>query len=186
MNAVVQKMREQYYGLGFDALGAMQHALQIQKDGRLGHQVLADIGVIPSAEERYAIAAEESMSIARSSLTPFEAAITEGAEGQMFRIAYGAGCVMEESAENFGIQLPTPQEIRFRRKVVKVADEITGGRFHEICMTDGPEEKRIRQLAAQKVKRREARRLLPHGRDQQGLPHKKQTAMLDQITGSRN
>jgi hypothetical protein len=48
MNGVVQKMREQYYGLGFDALDAMQHALQIQKDGRLGHQLLADIGVVPS------------------------------------------------------------------------------------------------------------------------------------------
>src|SRR5580700_5591359 len=48
MNGVVQKMREQYYGLGFDAPDAMQHALQIQKDGRLGHQLLADIGVVPS------------------------------------------------------------------------------------------------------------------------------------------
>jgi hypothetical protein len=34
MNAVVQKMRERYYGLGFDALDAVQHTLQVQKDGR--------------------------------------------------------------------------------------------------------------------------------------------------------
>jgi len=33
MNTFVQKLRERYYGLGFDALGAMQHALQVQKDG---------------------------------------------------------------------------------------------------------------------------------------------------------
>jgi len=159
-------------GLGFDALGAMQHALQIQKDGRLGHQVLADIGVIPSAEERYAIGVEDSMKIDRASLTPFEAAITEGEEGQMFRVAYGAACAMEESAEGFDITLPTPEEIRFLRKVGKVADEITGGRFHEICMIGGPEEKRIRQLAAQKVKRQETRRLLPPGRVRTALPQR--------------
>jgi hypothetical protein len=134
MNALVQKMRERYYGLAFDAMDAVEDALKVQKDGRLGRQLLADIGVIPSAEERYPLAAEESTRIVKASLTPFEAAITEGAEGQMFRVAYGAACVLEESAENFGIQLPTPQQIHFRRKVAKVADEITGGRFHEICM----------------------------------------------------
>ena len=35
MNAVVQNMRERYYGLGFDALDAVQHTLQIRKDGGL-------------------------------------------------------------------------------------------------------------------------------------------------------
>src|SRR5271167_1581762 len=34
MNAFVQKMRERYYGLGFDALDAVQYTLQVQKDGR--------------------------------------------------------------------------------------------------------------------------------------------------------
>jgi hypothetical protein len=114
--------------------------------------------------------------------------MTEDEEGQMlqgnmFRVAYGAACVMEESAENFDIQLPTPEEIRFRRKVVKVADEITRGQFHEICMTDGPEEKRIRQLAAQKVKRQEARLLLHPHRVQRALLDK--TAILSQVS-SRN
>ncbi|HXN74375.1 MAG TPA: hypothetical protein VN861_17645 [Candidatus Acidoferrales bacterium] len=168
MTAFVQKLRERYFGLGFDALDAMQHALQVEKDGRLGHPVLADIGVVPSAQERYAIAAEESMKVDRASLTPLEVAMTEDEEGQMleglkFQVAYGAACVIEESAKGFGTDLPTAEEIRFRRKVGKVATEITGGRFHEICMTDGPEEKRIRQLAELRVKRQEARRLPPAG-----------------------
>jgi hypothetical protein len=178
MNAFVQELREEYYGLGFDAMDAVRHGLRVQKDGRLGHQLLEDIGVIPSADERYAMAAEETIKVERASLTPFEAAITEGEEGQRFHVAYGMACAIEESAKNFDFPLPTPEEIRFRRKVAKVADEITGGRFHQICMTNGPEEQRIRQLAAQKVKRQEARQLLSTCREQQGLPHKKQPATV--------
>jgi hypothetical protein len=58
MSAVVQKMRERYYGLGLDALDAVQHGLQVRKDGGLGRQVLTDIGVIPSSGERYAITSQ--------------------------------------------------------------------------------------------------------------------------------
>jgi hypothetical protein len=170
MNCLVQKMREEYYGLAFEAMDAVRHALRIQKDGRLGHQLLEDIGVIPSEDERYAMAAEETITAERASLTPFEAAITAGEVGQRFRVAYGMACSMEESAAAFDIPLPTPEEIRFGRKVVKAANEITGGRFHQICMTDGQEEHRIRQLAAQKVKRQEARQLLSTGRVQRALP----------------
>jgi hypothetical protein len=171
MNAFVQKMREEYYGLAFEAMDAVRHTLKVQKDGRLGHQLLEDIGVIPSAEERCAMAAEETIKLERASLTPFEAAITEGEEGQRFHVAYGMACAIEESAKNFDFPLPTPEEIRFRRKVADAANEITGGRFHQICMTDGPEEKRIRQLAAQKVKRQEDRRLLSTSRIQRALPY---------------
>jgi hypothetical protein len=165
-----------------DPSNALQsfHALQVEKDGRLGHQVLADIGVVPSAQERYAID-DPLMNVDRSSLTPFEVAMTEDEEGQMlqghrFRIAYGGTCAIEESAKNFNFSLPTPEDIRFRRKVVKLANEMTDGRFGEICMTDGTEEKRIRQLAEKKVKCQEARRLLPARRVKRGLPEK-QTAM---------
>jgi hypothetical protein len=180
MSAIVQKMREEYYGLAFEAMAAVRHALSVERDGRLGHQLLEDIGVIPSADERYAMAAEETIRMERASLTPFEAAITEGEEGQRFHVAYGMACVVEESAKNFDFPLPTPEEIRFGRKVVKAANEITGGRFHQICMTDGPEEQRIRRLAAQKVKRQEARRFLPPGRVQPALRQKKQTAIVNQ------
>jgi hypothetical protein len=128
-----------------------QDAARCASHNSMSVTICSSSGVIPSAQERQAIAAEESMNADRSSLTPFEVALTEEEEGQMFRVAYGAACVIEESAKNFDFQLPTPEEIRFLRKVGKVADEITGGRFHEICMTDGPEEKRIRRLAEQKA-----------------------------------
>jgi len=187
MNAEVRKMREQYYGLGYDALHAVQHALKIQKDGRLGHQLLANIGVIPSAEERYAMAAEEAMNADKASLNPFEVAMTEDEDGQMlqgnmFRVAYGAACAMQESAKKFDIQLPTPEEIRFRRKVAKVADEITGGRFCQISLANGPEGNRIRQLAEKTVKRQEARQLRSPRRAQPALPRKKQTAILGEVS----
>ena len=181
MNAFVQKMRERYYGLGFDALDAVQHTLQVQKDGRLGRQLLVDIGVAPSQAEICAIASPP-MAIDDSEMTPFEVAMTEDTEGQMKRIAYGCACALEASAEAFGTPLSTPDEIRHDRKVVAAAQEITGGRFLELCDEGGPEEKRIRQLAEQKVKRDEARLLLPPRRSQRALQHRKQAAIAGQLS----
>ncbi len=184
MNAVVQKMRERYYGLGFDALDAVQHTLQVGKDGRLGRQLLVDIGVAPSPVERYS-AGTQLMAIDDSEMTPFEVAMTEGTEGQMKRIAYGCACALEASAEAFGTPLSTPDEIRHERKVVAAAEEITGGRFLEICDGGGTEETRIRQLAELRVKREESRRNLPPGPLQRALPRKKQAAIVGQLR-SRN
>ena len=181
MNAVVQKMRERYYGLGFDALEAVQHTLQVRKDGGLGRQVLSDIGVIPSPEERYAIASHPD----RATLTPFEIAVAEDENGQINRVAYGMACAMEESARCFGTFLPTADEQRRLRRVAKVADEIAQGRFHEICMNDVPEEKRIRQLAEKMVKREESQRLLPPHCPRRALPHRKQAAIIGPVS-SRN
>src|SRR6202041_1303016 len=177
MNAVVQKMRERYYGLGFDALEAVQHALQVRKDGGLGRQVLSDIGVIPSPEERYAIASHPD----RATLTPFEIAVAEDENGQINRVAYGMACAMEESARCFGTFLPTADEQRRLRRVAKVADEIAQGRFHEICMNDVPEEKRIRQLAEKMVKREESQRLLPPHCPRRALPHRKKAAIIGPV-----
>lgn len=184
MHTFIQGMREAFYGLGFDALGAIQHALQERKDARIGYQLLTDIGVVQSREERIAIATQP-MCIDRSMLTSFEVAMAEEEDGQINRVAYGCACALEESAENFGISLPTPEEIHHSRKVARVADQITGGRFHEICMTDGPEEKRIRQLAEEAVKHGDGRRALPLRHTQRALPHKKQAALAGQVT-SRN
>jgi hypothetical protein len=181
MNAVVQKMRERYYGLGFDALDAVQHTLQVRKDGGLGRQVLTDIGVIPSPEERYAIATQPD----RATLTPFEIAVAEDEDGQINPVAYGMACAMEESARCFGTFLPTADEQRRLRRVAKVADEIAQGRFHEICMNDVPEEKRIRQLAEKMVKREESQRLLPPHCPRRALPHRKQAAIIGPVS-SRN
>jgi hypothetical protein len=166
MNAVVQKMRERYYALGFDALDAVQHTLQIRKDGGLGRQVLTDMGVIPSAEERYAIISQPD----KARLTPFEIAVADDENGQINRVAYGMACAIEESARCFGTPLPAAAEHRHLRRVAMIADEIAGGRFGQICANDSAEEKRIRQLAESIVKREEARRLLPLRRSQRALP----------------
>ena len=174
MQAYVRHMRERYYGLGFDALDAVQHALQFRKDGQLGRQLLVDIGVAPSPGEIYAIASQPD----KATLTPFEIAVAEDDDGQINRVAYGTACAMEESARCFGTSLPTAAEYRHLREVATVADEMTGGRFLEICLNDGLEEKRIRQLAEQKVRRDEARRALPSGHVQRALPHKKQKAIV--------
>ncbi len=181
MNAVVQKMRERYYGLGFDALDAVQHTLRVRKDGGLGRQVLTGIGVIPSAEERYAIAIQPD----KATLTPFEIAVAEDGNGQINRVAFGMACVIEESARCFGTPLPTAEEHRRLRRIAKVADEIAEGRFAEICANDSAEEKRIRQLAERTVKREESRRFPPPRRAQRALPHKQQTTIVRQLN-SRN
>src|ERR1019366_8274662 len=56
MQSYVQAMRERLYGLGGDALAAVQHALQQQKDPQLAYRLLIDLGVVPTAEERHLIA----------------------------------------------------------------------------------------------------------------------------------
>ena len=181
MNAVVQNMRERYYGLGFDALDAVQHTLRVRKDGGLGRQVLTDIGVIPSPEERYAIASQPE----KATLNPFEVAVAEDENGQINRVAYGMACAIEESARYFGTALPTAEEYRHLRRVATVADGIAEGRFAQICMNDSAEEKRIRQLAETMVKGEETQRLLPPRRAQRVLPQKNQTAMVGQSSSRK-
>lgn len=51
MKAHVQSMREQYYGLAAAAMESVYRALQESTDGRLGHEILRNLGVIPSAQE---------------------------------------------------------------------------------------------------------------------------------------
>jgi hypothetical protein len=178
MNAVVQKMRATYYALGFDALNAVQHTLRVRKDGGLGRHVLSDIGVIPSPEERHAIASQPD----RAALTPFETAVAEDENGHINRVAYGMACAMEESARCCGTPLPTPEEYRRLRRVAMVADEIADGRFSQICINDSAEEKRIRQLAERTVECGDARRILPVPRAQRALPHKKETALVRELS----
>jgi hypothetical protein len=156
LQACVQKLSEEFYALGSAALDALRYELEVRKNGRIGHQLLREIGVIPSPAERIAIAAKPS-TIDKSTLTPFELAVAEDEHGQINRVAYGMACAMEESARIYGTPLPTAEEYRRLRRIAEVADELSGGRFHEICNQDGPEAKRIRQLAEEEVAREEAR-----------------------------
>lgn len=94
----------------------------------------------------------------------------------------GMACVIEEDAKTLDFPLPTAEEAHHFRKVAKVADEITGERLLEICLSDGPEETPIRQLAEQKVKRDESQGALPPRRVQRALPPKKHTAIVGQAS----
>jgi hypothetical protein len=174
MQGFVQRMRERFYGFAFDAMDAVEHSLKQQNDARLAYRMLSDIGVVPSAGERYSIATQPPF-IDKSTMTPLELAMTEDEDGRINGAAYGAACVIEESARVFGTELPTAEEYRHGRRVAEVADEITNGRFAQ--MSDGAEEKRIRQAAEEIVRREESRKNLPPRRTQRKLRQKKQGAL---------
>ena len=53
MQGLVQRMRERFYGLAFDAMDAVEHSLKQKNDARLAYRMLCDIGIVPSAVERY-------------------------------------------------------------------------------------------------------------------------------------
>lgn len=93
MQEFVREMREQWYGLGPDAIGAVRHSLRAQRDGRLGFQVLASIGVIPSAEERQGVTAP------RPETEPDEAARVRKIIGGLTEMAI-------ECALAYGVPLP--------------------------------------------------------------------------------
>lgn len=82
MGEFVWAMRERFFGLGFDAISAVWHALREQNDGRLGFQILAGFGVIPSPEERpllapprAAIGSDDDVQVRRIMTTLIEEAI---------------------------------------------------------------------------------------------------------------
>ena len=174
MQGFVQKMRERLYGFAFDAMNSVEHSLKQQNDPRLAYRMLSDIGIVPSTGERYSIATQPP-SIGKSTMTPLELAMAKDEDGRINRAAYGAACVIEESARVFGTELPTAEEWRRGCRVAEVADEITNGRFAQI--SDGSEEKRIREAAEEVVRRDEARKSLPPRRAQRKLREKKQGAL---------
>lgn len=176
MQVLVQTMRERFRRLTFDAMDAVEHSLKHKHDARLGYRILADNGIVPSAEERYSIAMQPP-GIDKSTMTPLELAMAEGEDGRINRVAYGAACVIEESARVFGTELPTAEEWRHGCRVAEVADEITNGRFAHISLTNGAEEKRIRQAAEEIVRREEARKSLPAHRAPRKLRQKKQRTL---------
>jgi hypothetical protein len=66
----------------------------------------------------------------------------------------------------YGTELPSAREWRHGYRVAKVADKITNGCFAQI--SDGAEEKRIREAAEKIAKREDARKSLPAHRKKQG------------------
>jgi hypothetical protein len=52
VQSYVKDLRAAYYGLGQEALDALRRALRKSTDGKIAYQLLADIGVVPSQEQR--------------------------------------------------------------------------------------------------------------------------------------
>jgi hypothetical protein len=105
------RVKERFYALGEDALNAVQHALREQKDGRLGFQLLASIGAVPSPMELERLQTAQATSD------------EEGAVREMgLRLL---GCAMER-ARVYGHDLPELKEDlkkvggRFNRKTGKI------------------------------------------------------------------
>jgi hypothetical protein len=57
MKELVRIKREELYGLADSALAALRHGLAVQKDGRLAFLLLTRLGIVPSEQEREAMAA---------------------------------------------------------------------------------------------------------------------------------
>jgi hypothetical protein len=53
--AYVLKLRAQFFAVGADAVGPVQHQLKEGKDGRLGLEILRDVGVVPTKRELHGI-----------------------------------------------------------------------------------------------------------------------------------
>jgi hypothetical protein len=98
VQAYVQAMRERFYGLGTDALAAVQHALQQQKDAQLAYRLLMDIGVVPTAEQRHLIATQAAGALSEGyspALMALVRAIYEKA--QLFNMALPAALVNNDA-----------------------------------------------------------------------------------------
>jgi hypothetical protein len=51
MQAHTQQMRAQYYGLAELAMDGLRRALEQSQDGRLAHEILRNLGAVPTAED---------------------------------------------------------------------------------------------------------------------------------------
>jgi hypothetical protein len=97
MQDFLLEMRERYFSLAPDAIGAVQHAFTKQNDGRLGLQFLASIGVPPSPAERI-------------SLTPPQMEISNDEDARVEEIIAHLIRIGVERAATFGFPEPQLEE----------------------------------------------------------------------------
>jgi hypothetical protein len=151
MNTYVSTLRERFYGLGDDALNAVEHGLREDRDARLGYRLLMDIGVVPSPGERQPIPANCEV-IDRAGLNPFELASAEDENGQINCTSLGLARVAQARAETFGFELPTPDEISHNRMVAQAIDELTDGCGLELNLSDPAKWHRVKELLEGKLR----------------------------------
>jgi hypothetical protein len=142
---LVKRMRAEVYGLAYDAIAALRHALREEKDARLGYRLLMDIGAIPLAAEAEANAAQ-AREPEPEELTPYERAFAMDESGQINRIKLGFARHGQEMAALFGWSEPTADEIWRMRTVAALLDEMTYGQFHRMTDSDPEERERLKKL----------------------------------------
>jgi hypothetical protein len=87
-----------------------------------------------------------------ANLTPYERAIVENEDPEIVHALLGLARMAELRAEAFRFSLETPEEIRHLKRVAKLANEMTEGKYREISLADPAEGKRIRDLAEEKFR----------------------------------
>jgi len=143
---IVQLMRSQVYSMAGDAIAAVRHGLQQQKDWRLGYRLLVDLGGIPCPAETQSIALQV-MQPEPEELTPYERAAAQDETGQVNPIQLALVRVAEMKSEAYGFSMPTLDEMWRNRTVAALINEMTGGRTLSISLSDSVELNRLKKLA---------------------------------------
>ena len=98
MQAHTQQMRAQYYGLAELAMDGLRRALEQSHDGKLAHEVLENIGVIPTAEDISLQRVQQPRPVTEADRVKFE----------MLRLLTGA-C---ERAKMYGHPMPCMEDFK--------------------------------------------------------------------------
>jgi hypothetical protein len=145
---LVQRMRAEFYGLAFDAIEAVRHTLQQQKDGRVGYRLLMDIGAIPRPEEAEANAFQARQPDPEE-LTTYERIAAQDESGRINPWQLALVKIAEERDAIYGTSSLslTTDEILHNRTVVALINEMTGGENLNISLSSSIEWNRLKALA---------------------------------------
>jgi hypothetical protein len=146
VQALVREMRAQFYGLAFDAIDAVRHTLQQQKDGRVGYRILMNIGAVPGPAEAEANAFQARQP-AREELTPYERVAAQDESGRIHPWGLALVHLAQERNKVFDTSLLTTAEILHNRTITAVINEMTGGQCLNISLSDSIEWNRLKTLA---------------------------------------
>ena len=148
IQGLVIRMRAEVYGLADDAIRAVRHSLQQQKDGRIGYRLLMDIGAIPPPGE-----AEANSFQARQpdpeELTLFERVAAQDEWGQINPWQLALVQIGESNDAMFGSSslLPTADELLRKRTYIALINEMTGGQSSHLSNYNQIEWNRLKVLA---------------------------------------
>jgi hypothetical protein len=141
-----QGIREEWYGLGPDALAAVRHGLQVEKNARLGYQFLKDMGIIPIPEVTEANGLL-TMQPQPEELTSYERAIAQDESGRITPLGFVMARVQTQKAAMFNLTLPAADKLWRRRTVTALINEMTDGRGEHIRESNSVEFKTLEALA---------------------------------------